>query len=80
MYKYMLNNQILIRKKYLYHCFLWKHHFVFSVLELKQHPLASQVLLEIPGHPHSRRSFGSDQHSAEQNKSLDVQLSLISIY
>ena len=43
---------------------LLKHHFTLLVFELKQHPLFSQVLADIPGHPHSVRYFGVDQHCA----------------
>ena len=52
---------------------LWKHHFTPCILSSKQHPRFSHVALEIPGQPHSLRSYGCILHGSPRDKKYKKQ-------
>ena len=52
---------------------LWKHRFTPCILSSKQHPRLSHVALEIPGQPHSLRSYGCILHGCPLDKKYKKQ-------
>ena len=60
-------------------CF-WKHHFTPCILSSKQHPRLSHVALEIPGQPHSLRSYGCILHGCPIDKDINNRIDYLEMF